>query len=73
MDVDSELPAGKAGLQKDDLITEIDGMAIASVDELKSKLGKIKEGDHIKLGISRNGKKQELEVKIPKKLKTADL
>ena len=73
LDVDSELPAGKAGLQKDDLITEIDGMAIASVDELKSKLGKIKEGDHIKLGISRNGKKQELEVKIPKKLKTADL
>jgi serine protease Do len=73
LDVEDDMPAAKAGLQKDDQITEVDGVAVTSVDELKAKISQIKEGDHLKLGIQRKGKKQEIEVKIPKKLKTADL
>lgn len=73
LDVDEDMPAAKAGLQKDDIITEVDGASIASVDELKTKISHIKDGDHLKLGIQRKGKNQEIDVKIPKKLKTADL
>ncbi len=72
-DVESETPAGKAGLQKDDVITEIDGKAIASLDDLKTKVMEIKEGDSIKVTYQRAGKIQSTEIKFPKKLKTADL
>lgn len=73
LDVDSEAPAYKAGLQKDDVISEVDGKAIASVDELKEKLKDLKEGDSIKITYKRGGQTQTTDLKIPKKLKTADL
>jgi serine protease Do len=73
LDVDNDTPAGKAGLQKDDVITEINGQAIATVDELKTKLRDLKEGDSIKVTYQRNGKTQGTEIKFPKKLKTAEL
>ncbi len=73
LDVDSDTPAGKAGLQKDDVITEIDGKAIASVDDLRTKLRDMKEGDSIKVTYQRAGKSQMADLKFPKKLKTADL
>ena len=73
LDVDSDTPAGKAGLQKDDVITEIDGKSIASVDELKARVKELKEGDSIKVTYLRNGKSQTTDIKFPKKLKTADL
>jgi serine protease Do len=37
LDVDSETPAAKAGLKKDDVISDIDGKTIASVEDLKEK------------------------------------
>ena len=73
LDVDSESAAAKAGLQKDDVISEIDGSAVASVDELRNKLRDLKEGDSIKLTYQRNGKTQSIDIKFPKKLKTAEL
>ena len=65
--------AAKAGLQKDDVIAEIDGSAVTSVDELRNKLRDLKEGDSIKLTYQRNGKTQSTDIKFPKKLKTAEL
>lgn len=73
LDVDEDSPADKAGLKKGDLILEIDGAAINSVDELKSKVKDLKEGDSLKLTLQREGKNQTIDLKIPKKLKTADL
>ncbi|MES2005140.1 MAG: PDZ domain-containing protein [Bacteroidota bacterium] len=73
LDVDNDTPAAKAGLQKDDVISEIGGKAIASVDELKSKLKDLKEGDSISVTYQRSGKTQTTNIKLPKKLKTADL
>ncbi|MEO8173352.1 MAG: PDZ domain-containing protein [Sediminibacterium sp.] len=73
LDVDSDTPASKAGLQKDDVISEVDGKTIASVDELKEKLKDLKEGDSIKITFKRGGQTQTADLKIPKKLKTADL
>jgi serine protease Do len=73
LDVDSDTPASKAGLQKDDVISEVDGKAVASVDELKEKLKDLKEGDSIKITYKRGGQTQTTDLKLPKKLKTADL
>jgi serine protease Do len=73
LDVDSDTPASKAGLQKDDVISEVDGKTIASVDELKEKLRDLKEGDSVKITYKRGGQTQTADLKIPKKLKTADL
>ncbi|MES2371674.1 MAG: PDZ domain-containing protein [Bacteroidota bacterium] len=73
LDVDGDTPASKAGLQKDDIISEVDGKTIASVDELKEKLKDLKEGDSIKITYKRGGQTQTADLKIPKKLKTADL
>ena len=73
LDVDSDTPAGKAGLQKDDVITEVDGKVIASVDELRASVRELKEGDSLKVTYQRNGKTQTTDIKFAKKLKTADL
>lgn len=72
-EVEDETPAQKAGLQEKDIITSINGKSVTSVDEIKAVLKDLKEGDLIKAGITRSGKAQTLEIKIPKKLKTADL
>lgn len=73
LDVDDDTPAAKAGLQKNDIISEVDGKSVATVDELKSKLGDLKPGDSVKITFSRNGKTQTADIKFPKKLKTAEL
>lgn len=73
LDVDNDTPASKSGLQKNDVITEIDGKAINSVDDLKAKLRDLKPGDSVKLSYQRDGKTQNADIKLPKKLKTAEL
>jgi serine protease Do len=72
-DVDNESPAEKAGLKENDVISEIDGKEIKDVDDLRNKIKDIKEGDSYKIKYKRDGKSQSVEVKIPKKLKTANL
>lgn len=73
IEVEDETPAQKAGLQEKDIITSINGKSVTSVDEIKAALKDLKDGDLIKAGITRSGKTQTLDIKIPKKLKTADL
>ncbi|HEY1019733.1 MAG TPA: PDZ domain-containing protein [Sediminibacterium sp.] len=73
LDVEEDTPAAKAGLQKDDVIIDINGSAVNSVDELKGKVKDLKEGDSVKLSYQRAGKTQTAEIKFPKKLKTAEL
>lgn len=72
-DVDDDLPAGKAGLKEDDIITDVNGKSVKSVDELRDQIKDLKQGDALKLGLKRGGKAQSIEVKIPKKLKSANL
>jgi len=73
LEVDENTPAAKAGLQKDDVISEINGEAIKTVDDLKEKTKNLKEGETYKVKFSRNGATQTADIKFPKKLKTADL
>lgn len=73
LEIDENTPASKSGLQKDDIITEINGDAIKSVDDLREKTNKAKEGDIYKIKYSRKGNIETTDLKFPKKLKTADL
>jgi serine protease Do len=71
--VSENSPAAKAGLKEDDIITEVNDKKVKDVDGIKPIIKAATEGTIFKFNITRNGKKTVIEVKIPKKLKTADL
>lgn len=73
LDVDEESPADKAGIKEDDVITQFDGKEINDVSQLAEFARAAKTKSSIKVKLNRAGKSQEVEIKIPKKLKTADL
>lgn len=64
-------PAEKAGLKSNDVITEFDENKVTDVNDLKWNY--LQEGQVLKFTIIRNGEKKKIEVKIPKRLKSADL
>jgi serine protease Do len=73
IDVDEESNSAKAGVKEDDIITEVDGKAVNSTDEISKIIKESKEKVTVTLKIQRSGKTQNIEVKIPRKIKTADL
>jgi serine protease Do len=72
-DVDEESPAAKAGIKEGDLITQVNGKDIASVDELRTEIKDAKEGDTVKFSYKRDGQNKTAEIKLPKRLKSMDL
>ncbi len=66
-------PAAKAGLKVDDIITQVNGKAITSTEDLKESLKDVKKGDTVKITYKRNNQTQTVDVKFPKELKTIDL
>lgn len=73
LNVDEESNAAKAGLKEGDIITEIDGKAVNSPDEAAKIIRESKDKISVNMKIQRKGKNQTIEVKMPRKLKTADL
>ncbi|MEP6674734.1 MAG: PDZ domain-containing protein [Ferruginibacter sp.] len=73
IDADKDSPAEKAGLKKDDIITEINGKKVNNTDEAREQLKPEEGKNSFSIKIKRNGSDMNIEVKIPKKLKTADL
>ena len=73
IEVDDESNAEKAGIKEDDVITEVDGKAVNSADEVAKIIKDNKDKNSVMVKLTRNGKTQNIEVKIPRKLKTADL
>jgi serine protease Do len=71
--VDDESAAEKAGIKKDDVITEFDGKKITGTDDLISAARDSREKEAVKITFNRDGKSQSVEIKTPKKLKTANL
>ncbi len=72
-DVNDDSPAAKAGIKQGDVITQLNGKDVDGVDSLRNEIRDLKEGDVVKFNYRRDGKNQAAEVKIPKKLKSADL
>lgn len=73
LSVDENSAAGKSGIQKGDIITEFDGKSVNSADELADAAADAKDKSSMNVKLTRDGKSQTVEVKIPKKLKTANL
>ncbi len=71
--VDKNSAAEKAGLQENDIITEFDGTKVNSADELVKASRESKDKNDLKVKYNRNGSSRTAEIKIPKKLKTANL
>jgi len=71
--VDDESNAEKAGVKEEDVITEINGKEVNGADEVARIVRENKDKISIKLKVIRDGKPMDVDVKIPRKLKTADL
>lgn len=64
-------PAEKAGFKVGDIIIQLDDNKVSDVNDLKWEY--IQDGQTLKFTVQRGADKKTIEVKIPKKLKTADL
>ncbi|MFN8250384.1 MAG: PDZ domain-containing protein [Ferruginibacter sp.] len=73
LDADKDSPAEKAGLQKDDIVTEIGGVKVNNTDDAREQLRENAGKSNYTIKAKRNGKEISFDIRIPKKLKTADL
>jgi serine protease Do len=73
LEVEDDEPADKAGLKEDDIITQVNGKNVTSVDDIKEIMKDVKKGDSLKVTFMRDGKTETSDVKFPKDLKTTDL
>ena len=65
--------AQKAGIKEGDIITSFDGKKTNTTDELVEAAKESKDKPAVKVELNRDGKTQTVEIKTPKKLKTANL
>ena len=72
-DVEAESNAAKAGLQKGDIITEVEGKSAKNTRELRELLAGVKDKSTIGMKVLRNGSAQNITVRVPKKIEKADL
>jgi len=73
LEVTEGSPAAKAGISKNDIITSVDGSSICDVATLQEKASDLKAGDTITFKLTRDGKSKDVTVKIPKKVKKANI
>jgi serine protease Do len=71
LEVEDEGNAAKAGIKKDDVILKIDDQEVKTTSDVL-RLTRQKK-DKMNIQVRRNGKVENLELKFPKKLRTADL
>src|SRR5258705_4020795 len=63
-DVKASSPAGKAGLQRGDIILEINGKQVADSRELRMNISMMKPDADVKLKVLRDGKENDMTVKL---------
>jgi serine protease Do len=59
-----DAPAAKAGLKDGDVILELDGKPVESANNLRLRISQTAPGSTVKLGISRDGKAQDVSVTL---------
>ena len=72
LNVEEGSAADKAGIKKDDIITEVNGEKVNNVDDIRSQLNNSENREQYTIKAKRNNVDMNFEVKVPKKLKTAD-
>ncbi|HEY4148062.1 MAG TPA: PDZ domain-containing protein [Chitinophagaceae bacterium] len=73
LDVDDDSPSAKAGIKENDIITEFDGTEVNDVDKLREAALRTVGKTSFNVKLIRDGKSQEITIKIPKNLKTTNL
>lgn len=73
LEVGDESAAEKAGIKEGDIITRFDGKEVENATALSAMARAGKDKSSIHINLIRDGKPMEIEVKTPRKLKTADL
>jgi serine protease Do len=72
-EVEEESNAAKAGIKENDIITQINDKDVTSADEVSRAVRENKDKGPLRFQVTRDGKSQNIEVRFPKKLKSADL
>lgn len=62
--VDQDAPAGKAGLREQDVILSFNGQPVEGVAELRRMIHETPAGRTVTLGISRNGQRVDVKVRL---------
>jgi serine protease Do len=73
IDVDEDSNAGKAGLKEGDIITRVNAKDVNSTDEVTRIVRESRSKPSMQFQVLRKGKTQTLEVRTPRKIKSADL
>jgi serine protease Do len=73
LEVEDSSAAFKSGLKKGDIIVQFDGTEVNSTNELVDQMEEARHKPVIKVKILRAGVSQDIDIKIPRKLKTAEL
>ncbi len=73
MDIVPGSVAEKAGLKKGDVILTFDGEAVNDAEELVEKVNDARNKGKVPVTILREGKNQNLDLRIPRRLRTAEL
>ncbi len=71
LEVEDSSAAAKAGLKKGDIILQFNGADVNSTNELLDRLHDARQQNTVKAKIQRGSATQEVDLKIPRKLKTA--
>lgn len=62
--VDPNGPGAKAGLQREDVIEELNGQPVAGPNDLRLKIGAMAPGTEVRLKVNRGGKERDVTVKL---------
>jgi len=73
LSVEDSSNAAKSGLKEGDIITSFDEKPVANTEQLVEASREAREKSTIPVKVIRNGVNQDLEIKIPRKLRTANL
>ena len=73
LEVEEGSAAEKAGVKKDDIITEVAGVKVNNTDDAREQLHVNSEKSSYPIVAKRNNADMKFEIKIPRKLKTANL
>jgi serine protease Do len=68
--VDQDAPAGKAGLKEHDVILNLNGTEVESVEQLRRMIHEVPPGRVVTLGVSRNGQPLTIKVQLADRKKS---